>query len=314
MKVTPHYEGERIDSFIALQLPWRSRNKVVYDIKKGIVLLNGQKTKASKKLKNLDFIHIAIHADPNAQALFQGKLEIIYEDDDLLAINKPACLAVHSTKRHFHDNVLTILRKQLLEQGGIKEITDNFRLVHRLDFETSGVLLLTKNPDIHTELALQFENREVEKEYLAIVCGKPADNKACISGDIVDDSKSIIKIKKAVDLNNNLHVKTRYELIKKLGDFSLLRIKPCSGKQHQIRVHLKCIGCPIVGDKLYGPNEEYFLLNYEGRLHDLPADLYLNRHALHASSLKIKHPANGSEVLLNTGLPDDMQKFIDLNG
>jgi len=242
-------------------------------------------------------------------------LAIIHEDDELLVLNKPAGLVCHPTKGDALSSLISRVRLHLGE-------TARPHLVNRLDRETSGVTLVAKNDDVARELRRLWENREVRKEYLAIVHGHVREKHGLIDALLGKDERSLVVIKDCVRSDGapsqtEFHVERRFTRAE--GDFSLLRVVPMTGRKHQIRIHLAHLGHPIVGDKLYGGDEDLYLALVEDRLTAAQrAQLILPHHALHATRVSYhwrgrelsfsappepRFAAFGERRVTNSGLP-----------
>ena len=212
-------------------------------------------------------------------------LAIIHEDEELLVVNKPAGLVCHPTKGDAFSSLISRVRLHL---GN----SERPHLINRLDRETSGVTLVAKNGEVARELGRLWENREVEKEYLAIVHGHVREEHVVIDAPLGKDEHSRVAIKDCVrpdgaPSQTEFHVERR--LTHAEGDFSLLRVLPLTGRKHQIRIHLAHLGHPIVGDKLYGGDEDLYLALVEDRLTEAQrARLILPHHALHAAKVSFR--------------------------
>lgn len=227
-------------------------------------------------------------------------IKIIYEDEDVLAVNKPAGLMVHPDPKRKDKDEDTLVDWLAKDYPEIKKVGDEPKLrpgiVHRLDKETSGVLVIAKNQRAFEFLKRQFQERVVKKEYLALVRGVLNEPKGVIDLPIGKSKKDFRKRAAKVGVTGKIReAVTEYEVVKRFGGYTLVKVFPKTGRTHQIRVHFKAIGHPVVCDKLYGPKKQNCL--------------GLQRHFLHASSLEIALPSGG-RIKLEADLPDDLQKTL----
>ena len=229
--------------------------------------------------------------------------EVLFEDQDLMGIAKPAGLPVHATAR-FHNNTLTaVLRERFVGQ----EVP---QLAHRLDRETSGLMLLGRTREAGAALKASFRRREVQKRYLALVHGSPPPEGE-VDLPLGPDLASGIRVKMGVTPKGQ-PAQTRFVTLETRGQVSLVEAWPRTGRQHQIRAHLSALGHPVVGDKLYGPDPGLFLEYLEtGWTPALAARLPLPRHALHAHTATLPHPRTGASLTLECPLTGDLQDFWD---
>ena len=247
--------------------------------------------------------------DAAAAAPPERDLEILFEDECLIAVNKPPGIPVHPVGANLHRTVLTALHKRCAATG-VPDDRMPF-LGHRLDVETSGVLLAVKGADETANVVEQFRKRTVRKEYAALVHGAPDDDQGVIELPLGAAEKSRVPYKQAVR-PDGAAARTRWEVERRGRAFSLLRLVLDTGRKHQLRVHLAAIGCPIVGDKIYGPNEEYYFKAREGPpdAKDLE-ELILPRQALHSARLVCRHPRTGDEMVFEAPVPAAFIEILD---
>ena len=304
--ITEKMSHMRLDTMVKKRLPWLTNIQLDRLINDERILLNGKKTKKGKRLHSNDSIEIFFNDTVDLAQLSKLQLDVLYEDEYLIAIDKPANIACHSNKKHFSYNIINYFKQKLKTEY-------EPRLLHRLDYETSGVLLLSKTKEAHQILQEDFENRTIEKMYQSIVHGHLKNKAGSIKGDIVN-AGSRVALKKTID-PSNANAQTDYEVAKEFLSYSLIQVFPRTGKQHQIRVHLSSLGHPIVGDKLYGKDEHYFLdfLTDTFSNEYFEKELGLSRHALHASELHFSHPMLKKKMSIISKLPEDLLRFIKKN-
>lgn len=279
--------GVRLDLYLSRTFRYRSRTQWASLIRAGQVLLNGTRTRSGRVVRDGD--RIEYHREERSEPRVSRSWRILYEDDTILAIRKPSNLPVHPSGRYFRNTLLTLLlehRRQTLD-------TTELRIVHRLDRETSGVILFGKGRESAAALSLQFENREVRKEYLALVHGVPLEDRFIVDAPIGRDSRSPVRKAMAVTPDGKPS-RTLFRVLRRGDECALIVARPLTGRLHQIRVHLRAAGHPIVGDKVYGLDPELFIRFASGSLS--PEDrrrLVWRRQALHAYRLRIRHPSDG---------------------
>jgi 23S rRNA pseudouridine1911/1915/1917 synthase len=277
-------------------------------IKAGGVKVNGKIVKQSFKLSPGDQIELTLPEPPSKDILPEDiSLDIIYEDDDLIVLNKPADMIVHPARGNTRGTLVNALAfySDRLSSG-----TGEFRpgIVHRLDRDTTGVMVVAKNDKAQWKIAKQFERRQIKKTYIAIVHGTPELTADRISAPLGVHPK--IREKYSIRPEIGKEAITFYKTIESFRGFSLLRLNPKTGRTHQIRVHLSYIKHPIVGDDMYGGK-----LVYPWQLADAEPtaqDPIIDRCALHASTLEFKHPTTEKMVEFEAPLPDDMQNLLDI--
>jgi 23S rRNA pseudouridine1911/1915/1917 synthase len=304
--------GQRLDIALATVLTWRSRSSIVRMIGKGMVRLGGRVVPASRKVRSGDTIEVDVPQDPVPQpkddATFD--LPILFEDEWMIAVNKPAGMAVHPSGRHLHGTLIHELHRRY-RQPEQPEFDVVPRLLHRIDLETSGVVAAGLEEQFHHLVRKQFEDRLVQKGYLAIVHGCPDKPEGRIDLGIRPDKSSAVRLKLTTcDRGQGQSAVTNYRVLRQNDRFALVEVRPETGRTHQIRVHMAGIGCPLVGDKLYGVDEKMFLHSIEGKLDAADREaLVLDRHALHSHKLTFFHPRRNREVTIEAPLP---REFADL--
>jgi 23S rRNA pseudouridine1911/1915/1917 synthase len=286
---------KRLDVFLSQHLGV-SRSQVEKLIENGFVKLNSQTSKPSYRIKGDDRIFVTVPEAKEISARPQDiPLNIVYEDKDIIVINKPRGIVVHPAAGH-SDN--TLVNALLFHCKDLSGIGGNIRpgVVHRLDKDTSGLLVFAKNDDSHEELSRQIKNRQVKKTYLALVYGIPKKDEGTIDEPLGRSPKDRKKI--AVIKSDNLKKRdaiTDYRVIEKLGDYSLLELDLKTGRTHQIRVHLAHLGNPIVGDHTYSRKR---------------TELWENGQLLHSYKLSFNHPKTGKLLEFKAEMPEEMKKVI----
>jgi len=292
------YEDEqpqRLDKFLVSCLPEFSRSRLQSLISEGFVLVNGEKArKAGQTLESHATIHVKIPPPVTTDLKPEEiPLEIVFEDDNILVVNKPAGMVVHPAAGHPSG---TLVNAVLAHDPNLEGIGGEIRpgVVHRLDKDTSGIILLAKNERIHRYLQEQFRKRAVEKTYLALVDGKPPSHQGRIEAAIGRDPKAR-KQMAILPEGKGRSAASVYTVLEKFASHTYLEVHPVTGRTHQIRLHLAFIGCPIVGDKVYGRRRP---------------SLQVDRHCLHAARLRLRLPDHQDEKVFEAPLPDDMEKIL----
>jgi 23S rRNA pseudouridine1911/1915/1917 synthase len=317
--VEPGEAGMRLDLFLKEKYRRLSREFLQKSIREGNVTLNHRATKPSQLLRLRDKVYVLSTKGSEPEVDFG--YEILHEDDSILVVNKPGNLPVHPSGRYFFHTLLTQLR---VENGNEVDQKKEFYIVHRLDRETSGVLVIGKTAKAAASLVEQFGKRETRKEYLALVKGVVAEDSFVVDAPLARDPRSEIRLKMHVvetDLAGEplyvpasevLPARTAFAVVERLDGFTLLRCRPHTGRQHQIRVHLWHSGHPIAGDKLYGTDAGLFLRSMQEIL-ELPVapGLSLRRHALHAHNLGFRHPDTGEELEFSAPLPPELAELVE---
>ena len=288
-------EGKRIDAYLAKKEDI-SREHVQRIIKEENILVNGKKTKPAYKVQKNDKISLEEEQPKEIELKAQEiPIEIIYQDDDIIVVNKPKGMVVHPGNGNpdgtLVNSLMAICKDSLSGIGG--EIRPG--IVHRLDKDTSGVLVVAKNDKAHINLSNQIKNHEVEKTYIALVRGIVKENEATINmpiGRNKNDRKKMAVEKDGKEAITNFKVLERYPK----DNCTLLEVKIETGRTHQIRVHLSHIGYPVIGDEVYSNGKNKWGIKGQ---------------CLHAKSLKFKHPITGKEMHLEARLPEYFEKVLE---
>ncbi|MAK06845.1 MAG: RNA pseudouridine synthase [Marinoscillum sp.] len=304
----------RIDKFLFDKMPNVTRNKIKDGIKSGKVLVNKGPIKPSYKVKPLDKVEASLDREKRADEIKPENIEldILHEDEDILIVNKKAGMVVHPAHENWDGTLVNALIYHL---KGLPEMRGNEGrpgLVHRIDKDTSGLLVIAKNEKSMASLADQFFNHTIKRKYQAIVWGVPENNEGTIDVNL----RRSIKDRRVVEgfANNTLGKKaiTHYKLIEKVHYISLIECELETGRTHQIRAHMKHIGHPIFCDKVYGGKlivKGNRFTNYKRFVEN--SFRIIERQALHAKSLGFIHPSTNKEVYFESKLPEDMSFLLD---
>ena len=287
---------ERVDKFLAAQFPAYSRSQIQRLINEGCVFVNGEKPRKSGLLLEADDLVEIMFPPPEPLDLIPEDipLDIIFEDANVLVVNKPAGMVVHPAAGHAGGTLVHAVLAHLPDLEGIGG-KKRPGIVHRLDKDTSGIILIAKNQASHIWLQRQFKSREVEKIYLALVDGKPATREGRIIAPIYRDRGNRQMMAVAPEGKGKSAV-TEFEVVQNFRHHSLLRVHPITGRTHQIRVHLSSIHIPIVGDKIYGLKNP---------------SLAIGRHFLHAAEIAIRLPGEKETTRLSAELPPELVQVLD---
>jgi 23S rRNA pseudouridine1911/1915/1917 synthase len=280
----------RLDKYLTRVLPQFSRAYLQKLIMQGHILVNGQRTKAKQKLSNVDRITVELPPLPAYPLAEPIPLTIVYEDEDILVIDKPAGLTVHPAPGHPSH---TLVNAILAHCPGLTMNNELMRpgIVHRLDKDTSGLIVVAKNDSAQEYLSAQFKNRTVIKGYLVLVKGKPYPEQGIIEAPIGRDPYSR---RRMAIVETGKDATTRYQVRKYLDDYTLVEVAPLTGRTHQIRVHLSAIGHPVVGDPLYGTRSTH-----------------LSRQFIHAYRLGFCLPSTEQYQEFAAPLPVDLEQALE---
>lgn len=285
-------KGERIDKALSsVQSEW-SRTQIGNWITEGIVKVNGETVKAKYKVKVGDLVEVDVpEAEPLDVIAENLDLDIVYEDADVLVVNKPKGMVVHPAPGHMTGTLVNGLMYHCKDLSGINGVLRP-GIVHRIDKDTSGLLMVAKNDAAHESLVNQLVNKTVTRKYTALVHGHIAHDKGTIDAPIARDQKD--RQKQAV-VDNGKHAVTHFQVIERFGDFTLVECRLETGRTHQIRVHMKYIEYPLVGDPKYGPKKT---IDFGGQV-------------LHAGILGFDHPTSGEYIQFEAPLPADYEQLLN---
>lgn len=306
----------RLDHFLVAHLPDISRARVQAMIDEEKVLVDGKPSKPSYKLRGNETIAVlGDHQPPPLKAIPEDiPLDVVYEDDDLAVINKPAGMMVHAGAGPTEDarNRGTLVNALLHRFRALSELGGELRpgIVHRLDKETSGLIVIAKNDVAHRKLAEQFSGRKVKKTYIALVHGWPKKVKGSVNLPIARDMSR--RTRMTTRGSHGRDALSHYEVKEKIespyGKFALVEVRIETGRTHQIRVHMASLGHPVVGDTLYGaPGELRVTKAQKGIASRIPS---LDRNFLHAAALQLQQPTTGASLSFTRPIPSELETFL----
>ncbi len=309
--------GKRLDAFLVDQYPQATRVRIQRGIAKQLATVDGCPRKASYKIKTDQSVEFRLPPPPaDGPQPEPIPLDLLYEDADLAVVNKPSGMVVHPAKGHWSGTLASALVHhfdQLSQHGGAARPG----IVHRLDRDTSGAIVIAKNDTTHAHLAAQFKDRTVRKEYLAIVMGCPDRDRDLIDHPIGDHPSQRERKALRSDHTSSRPAQTFYEVEQRFKGMALLRAFPKTGRTHQIRLHFNHLRCPVLCDKLYGGRAKLTAgeLRTWCRNKSIAADLaddalLLDRQALHAHRLAFTHPTTGEELEIVAPLPADLENLL----
>jgi len=327
IEVPTEAAGQRLDQFVASQLEGVSRSRVQMLMDQGDVLVNGEREKPSMKLRGGERIVLTgePHPAPLKATAEDIPLDLIYEDDDLAVVNKPAGMMVHAGAGQSEDersrgtlvNALLFRFKALSSTGG--DLRPG--IVHRLDKDTSGLIVVAKNDRTHAALGEMFADRRIKKTYVALVQGAVERARGTINAGVGRDP--VRRTRMTAQPNENARsAVSHYEVVRRIasrfGKFTLVRVRIETGRTHQIRVHMASIGHPVVGDTLYGGAGQLTdqvasqaAQSKAARRKAEPERLKLGRNFLHAAKLEFTHPIMGKLLQLAAPLPEELERFLE---
>lgn len=304
----------RIDKYLFERIVNASRNRIQSAADAGFVMANGKPVKSSYKVKPLDVLTVMMDRPKYDNDIIPEDipLDIVYEDSELMVINKPAGLVVHPGCGNYHGTLVNAIAWHLRDVPTYDPNDPQVGLVHRIDKDTSGLLVIAKTPDAKTSLGMQFYNKTTKREYNALVWGIVEEDEGTITGNIGRNPKDRMQMAVMSDPEQGKHAVTHYKVLERLGYVTLVKCVLETGRTHQIRVHMKHIGHVLFNDERYGGNE---ILK---GTHFSKYKQFVNncfdicpRQALHAKTLGFVHPKTGEEMFFTSELPKDMTELIE---
>lgn len=304
----------RIDKFLATRIEGISRSRIQDAAEANCILVNDIPVKSNYRIKPLDVVSIVMDRPRRELEIIPEDipLDVVYEDDDLMVINKQAGLVVHPGHGNYHGTLVNGIAFRLKDTPEYDAKDPRLGLVHRIDKDTSGLLVVAKNAYAKTHLSEQFFNKTTKRQYLALVWGSPDENEGRIEGNMGRNPKNRLQMIVFDDETLGKHAITNYKVIERFGYVSLVQCQLETGRTHQIRVHMKHIGHTLFNDERYGGNQIL-----KGTTFSKYKQFVQNcfdicpRQALHARTLGFIHPRTGEEMNFEAPLPSDMEQLIE---
>lgn len=304
----------RIDKFLSVRIEGISRNRIQKAADADSILVNGTAVKSSYKVKPLDVISIVMDRPRRELEIIPENipLDIVFEDDALMVINKPAGMVVHPGHGNYTGTLVNAVAFHL-KQKGIKDVNDpRLGLVHRIDKDTSGLLLVAKTQTAKAHLSAQFFNKETKRIYVALVWGNIEEDNGTVEGNIGRDPKDRMLMRVFPDGDQGKTAVTHYSVLERFGYVTLVQCRLETGRTHQIRVHMKHIGHTLFNDERYGGNEVLRgtrFAKYKQFVYNCFA--ICPRQCLHAATLGFRHPVTNEELYFESKIPEDIQGVIE---
>ncbi len=304
----------RIDKYLFERIVNASRNRIQSAADAGFVMANGKPVKSSYKVKPMDVLTVMMDRPKYENDIIPEDipLDIVYEDSELMVINKPAGLVVHPGCGNYHGTLVNAIAWHLRDVPTYDPNDPQVGLVHRIDKDTSGLLVIAKTPDAKTSLGMQFYNKTTKREYNALVWGIVEEDEGTITGNIGRNPKDRMQMAVLSDPNQGKHAVTHYKVLERLGYVTLVKCVLETGRTHQIRVHMKHIGHVLFNDERYG-GHEILKGTHFSKYRQFVNNCFdiCPRQALHAKTLGFVHPKTGEEMFFTSELPDDMTELIN---
>ena len=304
----------RVDKFLVARMEKSSRNRIQQAAEAGCILVNGKAVKSNYRVKPFDVVTIVMDRPRYELEIIAEDipLDIVYEDEHLLVVNKPPGLVVHPGHGNYHGTLVNALAFHFKDNPNYDVNDPRMGLVHRIDKDTSGLLVVAKTPDAKTHLGKQFFNKTTKREYVAIVWGVPEPSSGRIEGNIGRSLKDRLQMTVFPDGEMGKHAVTHYEMIENFGYVSVVKCVLETGRTHQIRVHMKHIGHPLLNDVRYG-GDQILRGTTSAKYRQFVMNCFdvCPRQALHARTLGFVHPETGEELFFSSPVPADMTSMIE---
>ena len=304
----------RVDKFLVARLEKSSRNREQQAADAGCVLVNGKPVKSNYRVKPLDVVSVVMDRPRYELEIIPEDIpiKIVYEDEHLLVVDKQAGLVVHPGHGNYSGTLVNALAWHFRGNPNFDVNDPRMGLVHRIDKDTSGLLVVAKTPDAKTSLGKQFFNKTTRREYVAVVWGVPDPPAGTVVGNIGRNPKDRLQMAVFPDGSEGKHAVTHYEVTEPLGYVSVVKCRLETGRTHQIRVHMRHIGHPLLNDARYG-GDEILRGERSQKYRQFVANCFdtCKRQALHARTLGFVHPATGEEMFFTSPIPDDMTAMIE---
>lgn len=305
----------RIDKFLVERIPGVSRNRIQQAAEAGCIIVNDKPVKSNYRVKPFDVVRVVMDRPKYEHEIIAEDipLDIVYEDDALMVVNKPAGLVVHPGHGNYNGTLINALAWYFRDKPDYDVNDPRLGLVHRIDKDTSGLLVIAKTPDAKTRLGKQFFDKTTRREYVAVAWGVPKNQNGTIIGNIGRDVRD--RLKMAVydpDSGIGKHAVTHYNVLEDLGYVGVIECRLETGRTHQIRAHMSHIGHPLFNDARYGGDR--ILRGVDtAKYRQFVANCFdlCPRQALHAKTLGFKHPESGEEMFFSSELPSDMTSMIE---
>lgn len=304
----------RVDKFLVARMEKSSRNRIQQAADAGCILVNGKAVKSNYRVKPFDVVTIVMDRPRYELEIIAEDipLDIVYEDESLLVVNKPPGLVVHPGHGNYHGTLVNALAYHFKDNPNYDVNDPRMGLVHRIDKDTSGLLVVAKTPDAKTHLGKQFFNKTTKREYVAVVWGSPSPQNGRIEGNIGRSLKDRLQMAVFPEGDMGKHAVTHYETIESFGYVSVVKCVLETGRTHQIRVHMKHIGHPLLNDARYG-GDQILRGTTSAKYRQFVNNCFevCPRQALHARTLGFVHPQTGEEMFFTSPIPIDMISMIE---